>query len=511
MQMHFITVRFIHMMIPRRFLTAIALLTASAISADANVILPGIFGDHMVLQRNAEVTIWGFAKPFEEVSLHPQWSDEVPSMLTRADGRWELQVHTPDSGGPYTLIVKGWNEIKIEDVLIGEVWLGSGQSNMELTGTGEQFWAKGLRESGKPGTFDPDRVDAVLKAASDSAADYPQLRFFNVGQVQGSAEQNDLYGHWEVCTPESMMNTSLVGFYFSRELSDKLDGVPVGLIHSSWGGTPAETWIPASEVSGDRILAAAAAVRPEVTWGPTKPGLLYNSMISPLVPFRIAGVIWYQGEGNVGFSNGSLVYDRSLSTLARSWRSEWGYDFPFLYVQIAPYRYNSDNPAAYGGTIIRDAQRKALGLIPNSGMAVIDDVGNIEDIHPKYKEQVGHRLVLWALDKAYSVSDELPSGPLYKGMEVEGKAIRISFDYASGGLKSADGKDLSDFQIAGKDKVFHPATAVIDGETLLVSSPEVSKPVAVRFAWCDIATPNFVGSSGLPASCFRTDDWKLSE
>jgi len=498
-------------MIPRRFLTAIALLTASAIGAGANVILPGIFGDHMVLQRNAEVTVWGFAKPFEEVTLHPQWSDEAPSMLTGADGRWELKIHTPDAGGPYTLTVKGWNEIVIQDVLIGEVWLASGQSNMELTGSGEMNWARTLRKSGEKGTFDPDKVETVLKAASDSAAAYPLLRFFNVGPVQGDAEQNDLYGHWEVCTPESMMDTSLVGFYFSRELSDKLGGIPVGLIHSSWGGTPAEAWIPAANVANDRILAAAAKVRPAVPWGPTVPGRLYNSMISPLVPCRIAGVIWYQGEGNVGFSNGSLVYERSLATLARSWRDEWGYDFPFIYVQIAPFRYDGGDPAGYKGTIIRDAQRKALALIPDCGMAVISDVGNIEDIHPKYKEQVGHRLVLWALDKAYGVKDEIPSGPLYKSMAVEGGAIRVSFDYACKGLKSADGKPLTDFQIAGADGVFHPATATIDGATLLVSSPEVPAPVALRFGWCDIALPNFVGGTGLPASCFRTDDWPLSE
>jgi len=488
------------------FATVGALLAMSQFAC-GDVILPAIFGDHMVLQRNAEVTIWGNAKPFETVTISTGWSEEQPSVLVDRGGKWELKLNTPDAGGPYTITVQGWNTITIEDVLIGEVWLCSGQSNMEFNTQWVHNFANELKEGKRPATFDADKEVAFIDEQI-AAADYPSIRFFTVGSVEAELPQNDLYGHWVVCTPETMQSFSLLGYYFGRKLNTELD-VPVGLINSSWGGTPADVWTPAPLMANDRVLNKFSKIRDKETWGPFAPGVLYNAMIHPLIPFRIAGVIWNQGEENVGQNRGDEVYARLFATMVRGWRNQWGYDFPFLYVQIPPYRYDADNPAAFRGAQLRDEQRKALGLIPDSAMVVTSDVGNIEDIHPMDKLTVGDRLATWALNCVYSVTDEIPCGPLYSGMKVEGKAVRISFDYVVDGLQAIDGQPLGDFQIAGADKVFHLATAVIDRDTVLVSSPDVAEPVAVRFAWTNIAVPNLASGTGLPASCFRTDDWPL--
>ncbi len=485
-----------------------ALCAAALISTQAigNVILPAIFSDHMVLQRNAEVTIWGHALPYETVTLEPGWSDARPSQLVGRDGKFAIKIKTPDNKGPYSLTVKGWNSITISDILIGEVWLCSGQSNMAFSAQWVYNFANDVKEGRSKATFDVDKELAFIEREL-AAADHPELRFFTVGSVTADTPQQALYGEWVVCTPETMKQFSLVGYFFGRRLQEEMD-VPVGLINSSWGGTPADVWTPAPLMQGDRVLGEFLKIRDKETWGPNAPGVLYNAMIHPLIPFRIAGVIWNQGEENVGANRGDELYARMLATMVRGWRSAWGYDFPFLYVQIPPYRYDAGNLAAFRAAQLRDQQRRALDLIPDSEMIVTSDVGNIEDIHPMDKLSVGERLATWALNRVYNVSDEIPCGPLYEGMSVEGGAIRVSFIYADG-LQALDGKPLTDFQIAGEDRVFHPATAIIDGETVLVSSPEVKQPLAVRFAWTDIATPNLCGGSGLPASSFRSDDWPL--
>ncbi|HNX03900.1 MAG TPA: sialate O-acetylesterase, partial [Opitutales bacterium] len=283
----------------------------------------------------------------------------------------------------------------------------------------------------------------------------------------------------------------------------------VGLINSSWGGTPADVWTPAPAMLADPVLAQFAETRDRGTWGPNAPGVLYNAMIHGLAPFRIAGLIWNQGEENVGLSRGDEIYDRLFATMVKSWRGEWGYDFPVIFVQIPPYRYDSADPNAFRCAQLRDSQRRALAEIPGSRMIVISDVAEIDNIHPIDKLTVGNRLADWALRDVYRVDAPIPCGPLYSGIRIEGASIRASFEFAEGGLKSADGKSLAGFEIAGKDRVFHPATATIDGDTVVVSSPEVKEPVAVRFAWSDIALPNLASGTGLPASTFRSDDWPL--
>jgi sialate O-acetylesterase len=437
----------------------------------AEVRLPAIFGEHMVLQQHADIPVWGWANSMEEVTVTSSW--DGASYVTRADsyGNWKVNLKSPAAGGPYDITFKGSNQIVIGDVLIGEVWLGSGQSNMQ--------WSAGAG------------IDNGEKAISE--ADYPEIRLFQVGRRAANAAQLDLEGHWEVCTPESMKDFSAVGYFFARKLQQQLK-IPVGVIHSSWGGTPAETWINPELIASDTELAQAAKKIEPMPWCPEAPGQTYNSMIAPLIPFTIAGVIWYQGETN---ARNPETYTKMFSTLITDWREEWGTDFPFYYVQIAPFKY--DTPEA--GVLVREAQLKTLAL-PKTGMVVVSDIGNTEDIHPRNKEDVGERLANWALAKTYGVEGVAYSGPLYSGMEVEGKKIRVHFEHAENGLVSRGGAPTL-FEIAGSDGAYVEAKAKIDGNTVVVSSNKVKEPAMVRFAWSNTATPNLFNTEGLPASSFR--------
>jgi sialate O-acetylesterase len=295
-----------------------------------------------------------------------------------------------------------------------------------------------------------------------------------------------------------------VGYYFGRTLHQELD-VPVGLINSSWGGTMAEAWTSREGLTGEPdfepILQRSAQFKPN---HPHQASVLYNGMIQPLIPLGIRGAIWYQGESNVGRAE---QYQKLFPAMIANWRSQWGQgDFPFLFVQLAPYHYG--DPAGPNCAELREAQRLTLDNAPNTGMAVTTDIGNVQDIHPKNKQDVGRRLALWALAKTYG-EDVVHSGPLYKSMKLEDGKIRISFEHTGGGLV-AKGGDLTHFTIAGEDGNFVPAKAVIDGRTVVVQSDQVAAPVAVRFGWQNGAEPNLFNAEGLPASPFRTDDFKLA-
>lgn len=445
--------------------------------AMANVGLPAIFNNHMVLQQNSEITIWGWAKALEEVSVTGSWDNKTVTTVGSSDASWQVTLKTPVAGGPYTLTVQGYNTIVLEDILIGEVWFVSGQSNME--------W------SARAG------IDNAGQAVEE--ANYPAIRFFSVHHRTADAPQLDLGGEWVPSSPESMIDFSAVAYFFGRELHREL-GVPIGLINSSWGGTPAEVWVKPEVVSENPELAQAATKIAAAPWCPHQAGKAYHAMVAPLIPFRMAGVLWYQGETNTAAPQ---AYQQLLPALIASWRSEWGYEFPFYFAQIAPFRY--ERPME--GALLRDAQRKSL-KVPNTGMVVLSDIGNIEDIHPTNKLDVGKRFANWALNKTYG-KEELPvSGPLYQRMQIEGKKIRLYFDYAEKGLL-AKGSKLTHFEIAGPDRQFVPATARIEGNTLVVSAREVKNPVAVRFAWSNTAVPNLFNAEGLPASSFRTDDWPI--
>jgi sialate O-acetylesterase len=455
-----------------RFSMGVILLLISTLFAKANVSLPAIFGDNMVLQQKSEVTFWGWAKPFEEVSISTGWSTQEVKVTTGNQGTWELKVTTPFAGGPYKIKITGYNEIILQNVLIGEVWLCSGQSNMEWTATA------GI-----------DNQEEEIKNAN-----FPKIRFFTVNHQTALHPQINCQGKWIECTPETMKDFSAVAYFFGRKINRDLN-VPIGLINSSWGGTPAETWIPENVIQNDEYLKKAAAKQQSVPWGPVEPARIYNAMIAPIMPFTIAGTLWYQGEGNA--INGS-DYQELLTALIKSWRAGFKNDFPFYFAQIAPYKYGKP----FEGVVVREEQRKVLE-VPKTGMVVTSDIGDTTDIHPRNKLDVGIRFANLALNRHYKAIDEMDSGPLFKSMEIKNNKAIVSFGYDKG-LYAKD-ETITCFEIAGEDKVYYPAEAKIKDDKVIVESKEVKKPKFVRFAWRNTATPNLFNAANLPASCFSTE------
>jgi len=448
------------------------------------ITLPSVFNDNMVLQQNFEAPIWGWAEPGTKISVSGSWS-KLPSQTTIADkdGQWMLKLLTTSAGGPYELYI---NDIIIKNVMLGGVWICSGQSNME--------WA--LEQS----------ENAETEIELDS---FPAIRLFYVARDNADEPSKDCYGSWKICNPENARTFSAVAYYFGKEIYQALN-IPVGLIHVSWGGSTAQAWtnynILQSTPEGqyyiekykEKIAEMAPGICPRDNQSPSG---LYNAMLHPLIPFGIKGAIWYQGEAN---TNEHQMYENLLETMISNWRNEWNQgDFPFYYVQLAPYHYQKE----IIGAALRDAQRQALE-IPNTGMAVTLDIGNPDDIHPTNKKDVGKRLSLWALAKAYEQEGIIYSGPLYKSMQLNGNEIILSFDHTGSGLKSK-GEKLTHFTMAGKDRIFYPAEATIEKNKVIVSSVNVKKPVAVRFAFDNGDEPNFFNKEGLPASTFRTDDWSI--
>lgn len=461
--------------------TILLLLLFCASLSYAKITLPEIISDNMVLQQESTATIWGWTTiPNEKITVIGSWNN-TEIVVEAYQGVWSVQLPTPKAGGPYTLTIKGRDEIQLSNILIGEVWLCSGQSNMEWTPE------HGLLN-------DEEEI---------KNANYPNIRFFQVSKRKSSYPQDELHGNWKVSTPESMKNFSSVAYFFGRRLHKELS-VPIGLISSNWGGTPVETWIKKELITEDDELQEASKKLSSHPWWPNDLGGAYNAMIHPITKFNIAGTIWYQGESN---RVNPFSYYKSFPLLINSWRKEWKKEFPFYFVQIAPFTYNKENPEAIEAAIVRDAQLQTLLTIPNTGMAVTNDIGNIENIHPINKQAVGKRLALWALAKTYGVKDLEYSGPLYKSMQIEKRKIILSFDHANGLIKK--GKNLDEFTIAGADKKFYKAKAKIKGNTVEVSTKEVKNPIAVRFAFTDTAVPNLFNSAGLPTSAFRTDDWKI--
>jgi len=629
----------------------------------ASLKLPAILGDHMVLQQNAFANIWGWTDPSGEVKVSTSWNGKTYTTHADQQGNWEVDVVTAKAGGPYTLTIQGDITLVLEDILLGEVWVCSGQSNME--------WPLSRAETAE---------------TEIPRADFPDFRLFTVKKHIAARPLENVSGMWEACSPESAESFSAVGYFFGKKLYREL-GVPVGLVHTSWGGTPSESWtsremlstfgdfdaqldalynssdeeirkteeeaerieseiasqgdfdnhgnigyregwmkmsyddkgwktmpcpaewssvdeigmlegvvwmrtrvqlppgwmgkglvlelgpvdemdvcwinevevgsskvvanwnkdrvyeVPASAVTSNSLLLSIRIVNtnaqggifgkaeqlriypagddraePVMLAGDWKykiaykfpviqrlnnshtPSVLYNGMLYPLRKLAIRGAIWYQGESN---QERAMQYRTIFPGMIQDWRNTWNQgDFPFYFVQLAPYRYATEHTSAE----LREAQFLTLSKLRNTGMAVTLDIGNPDDIHPTNKRDVGKRLALWALARDYG-EDLVCSGPLYREQSVEGSSIRIYFDYVGDGLLAKDG-DLTHFEIAGEDQIYHPARAEIDGKTVVVSSNEVSAPVAVRFAWSNTAEPNLFNREGLPASSFCTDSWK---
>lgn len=468
---------------PSSLCLAVIAAASLAPQALADVKLPSVIGSHMVLQRDATVPIWGWADPGEEVTV--TLGDQKRSARPGDDGRWQVQFKGLTAGGPHTLIVAGKNEIALEDILVGEVWVCSGQSNME--------WSVAASDN-------PQQEIAE--------AQFPNIRLFHVPRRASTQPLEDVVAEWKACSPQTVGTFSGVAYFFGRHLHRELD-VPIGLIEVAWGGTRIEPWTPPVGFAGNDKLADVAQRAAEIARmdpgaqvNQQQPTVLYNGMVKGVVPLGIRGAIWYQGESNRGEG---MLYFEKMRALIGGWREVWNQgDFPFLFVQLAPFAYNG-SPTALPE--IWEAQTAALKKIPNTGMAVTVDIGNVKDIHPRNKQDVGKRLALWALARTYGKKDLVYSGPIYKGMAVEESGVRITFDHVEGGLISRDGKPLSHFQIAGEDKQFVPAQAKIEGDSVIVSSPDVARPVAVRFGWDQLAEPNLANKAGLPASPFRTDNW----
>lgn len=451
-------------------------LLLSACVAKANITLPSVFSDNMVLQRNSTVKLWGWGNSGEEITITTGWDKTQYKVKADKYATWSLTVNTPGAGGPYTLNFKGYNEVSLKNVMLGEVWLVSGQSNME--------WSP---------SAGINNADTEI-----SEANYPDIRFFTVNKITAAEPQLNLPGNWLVCTPETMKYFSAIGYFFAQKVHKDLENVPVGIINSSWGGTPAEIWFSADVIVKDPVLAEAASKLTPVSYGPTEPGRTWNAMVNPLINFRIAGALWYQGESNVG----SVVYDKTLSALINAWRTAWGYEFPFYFVQIAPYKYGEGD----WGVKIRNSQRLVLKEVANTGMAVISDVGNIDDIHPRDKKSVGIRLANMALTKTYKVNNNLVESPLFKSLTIKGNTAEIDFENAEGLYIKDKTSDL--FEVAGTDGVFYNAKAKIKNDKVYLTSKNVKSPVYVRFAWQNTAVANLFNKAGLPASSFTTQTIK---
>lgn len=459
-----------------RLLTHLLIATmGTALPLAAAVRLPAVIGSHMVLQQRASVPIWGWAAPAETVTIRVSWATNVYQATASNGARWSTQIQTPEAGGPHTIRINAANELVLEDVQIGEVWLCSGQSNMEWSG--DQNLSQSLEES-------PRATNTLI-------------RFFHVPKSTAAAPQDLVPAQWVVCSPESMKRFSAVGYFFGKRLHERLQ-VPVGLINASWGGTPAEVWTPRDIVDADPELKAAAAELKPAAWWPHEPGLAYNAMLHPLVPYRLAGAIWYQGESNVGTHG---TYRKLLTAMIDGWRKAWNAELPFYFVQIAPFTYGDDHIRA---ALLREAQTDAARH-PKTGMVVISDlVDNVKDIHPQLKREVAERLAAAALAETYGVAGLHFRSPQYRSHRVDGDKVRIEFDFVPTGLISRGGPP-SDFTIAGADGAFVPATAVIDGTSVVVSSPKVPQPVVVRFGFNNTAMPNLFSTEGLPVNLFRTD------
>lgn len=507
---------------PARVLAALTSLLMNGALLHADVSLPAIFGSGMVLQRDQPLPIWGRAESGETVNI--AFAGHHAQTKAGEDGRWRVVLPATPAGGPHTLAVHGRNKLRFDDVLVGDVWLCSGQSNMNF------------------------RLSQTDNAERDvAAARHPRMRLFTVTRAVAAEPAADVEGRWDACAPETAGKFSAVAYFFGRQWQQDT-GVPVGLIHSSWGGTAAEAWTPRDVLAGDlklrvtlerwarelaefpkkkadfeanreRLVAewkvavdtAKAAGRmppsePRLRTGPGtqyEPSGLFNAMIAPLAPFALCGVTWYQGEAN---ARRAREYQTLFPALIRSWRAAWDReDLPFVYVQL-PNLAREPEPSRSGWAELREAQLLTL-RVPHTAMAVTIDVGDPADLHPKNKRPVGERLAY----AAEALLGQRPLGeglsPVYREATFSGNEARIQFSPTGGSLRPRDGRKVTGFTIAGEDRAFAPAEVKLDGGTVVVSSPLVPAPVAVRYAWADNPDANLVNAAGLPAAPFRTDNW----
>lgn len=448
-----------------------------------------VFTDHMVLQQKTEVAVWGWAKSNSMVTLTASWDKKKYTGKADANGKWKIKIATPKAGGPYEMIISDGVALILKDILIGEVWFCGGQSNMEMP-------MKGFKNQPILGSN-----EAILKSSNT------QIRLYTVPRSSTTERQdNSKPSDWKVASPETVSNFSATAYHFGKLLSEML-GVPVGLINDSYGGSTVEAWM------SPELLKSFPEIKVPLKTDSIKvvnqtPTTLYNGMLYPVMGYGIRGAIWYQGESNQSRPD---RYEDLFPAMVKEWRSVWGMgEFPFYYAQIAPYRYvKSENMQTAGklnSAFLRDAQRKSIAKISNSGMAVLMDIGEELCIHPANKEKGGRRLAYLALGNTYGIKGFVYASPEYESMSVKEGSVTVKFKNAPNGLTSFS-KPLTLFEVAGADKVFLPAKAVLSGSSITVSSEAVPVPVAVRYAFKDFVIGDLYSNEGLPVSSFRTDDW----
>jgi sialate O-acetylesterase len=466
--------------IMRKILILSLVLVACSTLIFANIKLPALVGDNMVLQQQTEVKIWGWAKAGSKISISPTWETKTYTTNTAKNGTWQTVIKTPIPGGPYRIKLSGDGDLTLSNVLIGEVWVCSGQSNMEMT----------MRGNSSP----------ILNANQIILdADHPNIRLFKVKSSSSITPLDDVKGQWDQSTSATAREFSAIGYQFAQILNKKLN-VPIGMIMTTVGGTMVEAWMSKEALSPFPQVKIPSTLEGN-KYAHREPTALFNAMVAPLLKYKIRGVIWLQGESN---RHESELYEQLFPAMVSDWRKQWDIgEFPFYYGQIAPY---GSSDTSRSGARLREAQLKDMDIIPNSGMAVLLDVGMENDIHFMDKTIPAQRLAYWALGKTYGIPGIGYQSPKYKSMKIEGNKAVLSFDYAP--YLTSFRKPLTLFEVAGEDKVFHQAKATIDKNTVTVMSEDVKKPVAVRYAYKEWVMGELFNNDGLPASSFRTDDWK---
>lgn len=475
----------------KRFFGIITL-AVLCVAAKAKVVLPNFMGDNMVLQQQTDVALWGTATPGKKVTIRPEWTKEKTVVVADSEtGKWSTHIATPAAGGPYNIVFSDGEKLTVTNVLIGEVWFCSGQSNMEM-------YVRG---------FTSQPVEGATKVIASAKPSTP-IRMCTIGKRSMTTPQDTVVTNgWQVNEPQAVAEASAVAYYFAKTLYEAL-GVPVGLLITNWGGSSIETWLDENvirkdfpEFNLDYLKSGEVPGNMRNNW----PCLLYNGQVHALVPYTFKGMLWYQGETNRGRT---AQYERLQTAYAKRMRELFQVpDAPFYFVQIAPYPYG--NPNSWDSGYFYEAQANTLKTIPNSGMAVTADIGEYGTIHPSKKEPVGERLALLALQNDYGVRGIEANAPTYKSLEINGNKAIVKFNVGGHGL-SPMGKVVDGFEVAGADKVFHPGKAIlINGSTFEVTCDEVPEPVAVRYCFRNWGVGTVYNCSGIPLAPFRTDDWRL--
>lgn len=463
----------------------ILLLFAAAISVAgmAQLTLPRFFSDHMVLKSDSSTLFWGWSKPGRTVHIKASWLPDTLTAVAAGTSKWKLELPTTKAGGPYHIVIISEKDtLKIDDVLMGEVWICSGQSNMQRSAN--------------------DKLPQMLEALHGPFSN--DIRILNVRNIAAPWPQENIYDQWSLCDAQSLRPFTAIGYFFAQQLIKELK-VPVGIVNASWGGTCAEVWLPAGEVLSDSLLAQKARLQTIAPRKPNLPGTAWNAMVHPFVGYRISGVLWYQGENNTVSWDG---YAALFSKLIQSWRSSWNADFPFFFAQIAPYNYK--NKGIQKGALVREAQSQVALSVKKTGMVLTSDlVNNINDIHPLMKREVALRMADLALTDVYHRSAKNVQSPVYKAYTIDKNRIIISFHYMEQERLMVKGGRINDLYIAGADQKFLPADYTIEGNRLVVFNTKIKNPVSVRYAFSDTALTNLYSTNGLPVSLFRLDTWAV--